>query len=351
VRGGVNLLVDFVRDALQHVAVDHALVDQEFRKAEDGIALRFGGALGGGFVKALVVGKRVRVRPDDMPVHQRRPFGLAAPLRGGFHRAIRGQKIRAVHLLAEQPGKAFDETRNAAARGLRLYGNGDGVAVVFHQKQHWQAAQAGRVQRLPEFALAGGALAARDQCDFASAAAMPRRFRAADCLQELRSGGRGCADDVPPRMTPVRGHLPAARSRIGGRADRLLQHLERRHAQREAQRAVAVVWVDPILAGVERHAGGHLQRFVAGPADLEKNPVLPLQRHLPVVQPAGGVHQAESADELLRCEAFESLVARVFGRRGCNRSHARVLPDNSVARGADMVPTAPCGRGSDARSE
>ena len=107
--------------------------------------------------------------------------------------------------------------------------------------------------------------------------------------------------------------------------------------ERQAQRAVAVVRVDPILAGAQRHAGGHLERLVPGAADLEENPVLPLQRHLAVVQPAGGVHQAECPDELLRCEAFESLVARIIGRRGCNRSHARLLPDNSVARGGRML--------------
>ncbi len=90
VSGGMNFLVDFVGDPLQHVAIDHALVDQEFRKAEDRIALRFGGALGGGFVEAFVVGKRVRVRPDDMPVHQGRSPPLPAPFHRGFHGAIRG---------------------------------------------------------------------------------------------------------------------------------------------------------------------------------------------------------------------------------------------------------------------
>ncbi len=133
-------------------------------------------------------------------------------------------------------------------------------------------------------------------------------------------------------MPPVRRHLPPARGRIGGRAGGLLQHFVRRHAQRQAQGAVAVVRIDPILAGAQRHARGHLERFVPGAADLEEDPVLPLQRHFPVVQPAGSVHQAEGADELFRREPFEALIARVVGRRGCNRSHVRVLPDNSVAR-------------------
>ncbi len=86
------------------------------------------------------------------------------------------------------------------------------------------------------------------------------------------------------------------------------------------------------MAGPQHHARGHLDGLVPGAADLEENPVLALQRHLAVVQAAGGVHQAEGADELLRREPFEALVAGVFGCHGCDRSHARVLPDNSVAR-------------------
>jgi len=109
-------------------------------------------------------------------MHQRRSSALAAPFHRGFHRAIRGQKIRAIHFLAKQPGKPSVRREMlppaVCASTARRW-----VAVVFHQKQDRQAAQAGRIQRFPEFAFAGGALAARDQRDFvreAVVAPLPR---------------------------------------------------------------------------------------------------------------------------------------------------------------------------------
>ncbi len=63
-RGLLHLFVDLVRDVLQHAPVEHAFVDQELGKAQHRIARGFGLALGGGLVQPLVVGKRVRIRPD-----------------------------------------------------------------------------------------------------------------------------------------------------------------------------------------------------------------------------------------------------------------------------------------------
>jgi len=44
---------------------------------------------------------------------------------------------------------------------------------------------------------------------------------------------------------------------------------------------------------------------MAGGADLKKDAVLALERHFAVVEAAGGVHQAEGPDELLRVQPFE----------------------------------------------
>ena len=100
-------------------------------------------------------------------------------------------------------------------------------------------------------------------------------------------------------MPPVRRHLAPARRRVCRRAHRLLQHLVRRHAQREAERAVAVIRIDPVVPAAQRHAGRHLHRLVTGARNLEVDAVLPLQRHLAVVQPPRCVHDAEGADQLV----------------------------------------------------
>jgi hypothetical protein len=53
---------------------------------------------------------------------------------------------------------------------------------------------------------------------------------------------------------------------------------------------------------------------MAGGADLEEDAILALECHLAVVEAPGGVHQAKSADELLRVEACEEVRGRGWRR-------------------------------------
>jgi hypothetical protein len=53
---------------------------------------------------------------------------------------------------------------------------------------------------------------------------------------------------------------------------------------------------------------------MSGGADLKENAILAFERDFAVIQPPGGVHQAESADELLGVEALEESGGR--GWRG-----------------------------------
>ncbi len=64
-------------------------------------------------------------------------------------------------------------------------------------------------------------------------------------------------------MSPVGGHLAAAGSRVGGGADGGQQHLLRGDAEREAEGAIAIVGVDPVVTGFQGEAGGNLNGFVA----------------------------------------------------------------------------------------
>ena len=131
-------------------------------------------------------------------------------------------------------------------------------------------------------------------------------------------------------VAPVGRHLAAAGRGIVGRAHRLLQHFVRRHAEREAERAVAVVGIEPVVAGPQSHAGGDLNGLMAGAADLEEDAVLTLERDLAIVQAARGVHDAERADELLRVQARETCIRgrlRSCGRR--SSGHRRRIPQPS----------------------
>ena len=91
-------------------------------------------------------------------------------------------------------------------------------------------------------------------------------------------------------------HLAPARRGIGGRADRLQQHLLGRDAEREHERAVAVVGEEPVVPGAQVAREAEQQRFVAGARDLEERPVLLAQGDLAVVEAPRDERQLQVGD-------------------------------------------------------
>ena len=88
----------FFQDAFAH---------QEQREFGQRIALRVGGAFRLALVKLFIVGKRVRVRTDDVRVDQRRTFARAAMFGGTAQRGITIQRLRAVAFLDVQVRDSF----------------------------------------------------------------------------------------------------------------------------------------------------------------------------------------------------------------------------------------------------
>ncbi len=265
----------------------------------------------------------MRVRPDHVRVHQRRTAPLAAVLDGRLHGFVGCQKIAAIHFLPKKPGETGYQRRNVRAGGLAFHRNRDGVAVILDQEQNRQAIQASRVQGFPKLALAGGAIAAGDQRDrVAIRLQIAIGLGASHGLQELRSGAGETSYDVVPRIAPVGGHLAAAGSRVVRRAHGLQQHFEGRHAQGQAQRPVAIVGKNPIVAGAQTHARRHFDRFVAGPADLEKDAVLALERDLAIIQAPRRLHDAEGADELLGLQPVPLGGGGLLGSGDCGQKRA-----------------------------
>src|SRR5260370_666159 len=107
--------------------------------------------------------------------------------------------------------------------------------------------------------------------------------------------------------SPVGGHLAAAGGRIRCGADGGEQHLGCGDAERQAQRAIAVIGVDPILAGTQGQRRGHLYSLVTGAADLKKDAVLAFEGDLPIVEPPGKVHDAEGTDQGLRIQPSQTI--------------------------------------------
>ena len=223
--------------------------------------------------------------------------------------------IAPVDLADEQVGERADELRDAAPRGLHLHRDRDRVAVVLDDVDDRDLAVAGGVEALPELALGRGPVAGRAVDDLVLLlAAQHAGLGAAHGLEELGAGGGGLGHDVQAAVTPVRGHLPAARVGVVLRPHRGEEHLGGGHPELEHQRPVPVVGVEPVVPGTHGHAGGHQDGLVAGPADLEEDLVLPLELDLLVVDPAGQVHRPVDREEGPAVEALEPVVDGLRGQ-------------------------------------
>ena len=89
---------------------------------------------------------------------------------------------------------------------------------------------------------------------------------------------------------------------IGFGAHGLQQHFFGSHAERQAQGAVAIIGIKPVVPGPQSESGGGADGFMPGAADLEINPVLALEKNLPVVDAAGEIHDAKSPDQFIAPE-------------------------------------------------
>jgi hypothetical protein len=122
------------------------------------VAVRFVLPLLGGLIEFFVVGKRVGIWPNHMGMDESGTAALAAILDCFLAYRVAFQRVGAVTLGDMQIRETAGQTGDAAARGLDLDRDGDGVAVIFDQIQEWQFLGASGVERLPEFALAGSAV-------------------------------------------------------------------------------------------------------------------------------------------------------------------------------------------------
>ena len=149
---------------------------------EDRVVRGLVGQLLGGAVLALGVGRRVRVRPGDLGVDQRR--ARRRPARGrSRRRRSRGLEVVAAVDLVDRAGRGSPRTISEIGAGDWSLGrHRDGVAVVGHDEEHRQVQAARGVEALPELALGRGALAERHVGELV---AVGRRSRAGRGRREM----------------------------------------------------------------------------------------------------------------------------------------------------------------------
>ena len=107
------------------------------------------------------------------------------------------------------------------------------------------------------------------------------------------------------------------------------QHLDRRDAEREHERTVAVVREEPVVRRAQLAGEPEEQRFVAGAGDLEERPVLLAERDLAVVAVTRDEREPEVVERLVERDLVLALLqshctpgrrsAAVYGRREAER--------------------------------
>src|ERR1035437_5010853 len=90
----------------------------------------------------------------------------------------------------------------------------------------------------------------------------------------------------------------------------------REMALRQADRAVAVVGEEPVVARPHRQSCGHQQRLMPSAGDLEKNLLLPLQHNFAIVRAPRKIHQPVELHQLFAAHRCSRCFSA--GRLGSN---------------------------------
>src|ERR1035437_5687656 len=216
-----------VERALQFVDLlggENSFAQEAHLHAGQRIAHGIGLTLGGRAIEFVVVRERVGVGPYAMAVDERRAVAGAAILGSGLKRAEARLCVGAVDFRKVEVGKISYKARDVAAGGVYLYGNADGVAVIFHAEDDRQFPVGRGADRLPEFTLGCGAFAQGSEDRVVTveghitegtvivfslgggvrmAAEVASGFRTAHGVEQLRGGGGRCADYVERAGAPV----------------------------------------------------------------------------------------------------------------------------------------------------
>src|SRR5581483_2354217 len=226
----------------------------------------------------------MRVWPDHVRMNKRRPNSSTTMRNCMREGAKTHNRIGAIDLFKMEIRKARNQARNISIGSLNFDRNGDRVAIVFNEKYDRQSQVGGSIQRFPELALAGGAIAKGNignliavKLNIFEFAIVPARllpsirveheiaagFGATDRMKNLSAGAGRLSYDIEPLVSPVRWHLPPTGTGIFCRTHCLEKHFIRSDPQRQTERAIAVIRKEPVVARLHCQACRNRHRLVA----------------------------------------------------------------------------------------
>ena len=256
---------------------------------------------------------------DDPRVHKGRAFAGADVVEGFLQSAEGLFVVAAVTLHDLEIGEGAGERSDGPTGRLVLHRDRDCVSVVLDQEQDRQPPERRAVQRLPEFALAGRAVAAADENDPVPlrgrresgnpvAAQVALRVGRSDRVEELCPHATRVHGQTERSLREVRGHLPPAGGRIRRRPPGSGELFDRRESQPGGKGPVPVVGEHPVGLRPQQRSRRRGDRFVPGGTDLEERLVLPFESDFPEIDLPGGEHRLIGDLEFLRAKRWN-----VFG--------------------------------------
>ena len=271
---GAHRLLRLGAHLLGGLGGEHAGRDQLLFEHGDRIVLALVVELLGDAVLLLVVGERVRVRPGDERVHETRarrrrararsrsrPCAAPRSSRGrpSSRRAGRGCRAPSPRSAPGADRSTAPRSRSRCRRRRTAPGGAGGVAV-FSDSQNSPS----DVAPSPSDTYVSSSPCAVQPGQMRAPADVARRFRAPDRGQALARGDRRLADDVEPASNPS-GTASGGRPTPGSAAapTACISISSGRDAERERERAVAVVGEEPVVPGAQRAGEAEQQRLVA----------------------------------------------------------------------------------------
>src|ERR1022692_2288883 len=270
----------------------------------------------------------MRIRTDDMRMDEGWAVSFTAVARSTLECGIAGHGIGTVDFFEMEVGESGNQARNASTRGLDLHRHRNCVPIVFHAENYRQLSQCSGIHGLPEFTFAGSAIAERNISDFIALEAdvleltvvceiggwnlrglgMPCQVAsglgAAHGLENRGTCRRRLRHNVKVGIAAVGGHLASARTGVVGLPNPLQKHVVRLDPERQTQRAIPIIRVEPVIPPFHCQASGYANALMPCPGHLEIDLLLALEQDFPVVNPPGGVDDAVGLDELLARKSF-----------------------------------------------
>ena len=296
-------------DTIPIAGIDDSFIDQNFFKNRQGVTLEVRLLLRIAAVAGVIIGIGVGLQPHHVSMHQGGTLAASAMSDGLSKTGKAVEHVDTVQLAHKEAWKIREGAGDAPARGLDLCWHRDGVPVVLDNEEHRKLVQGGGTDRLVQFPLAGSSISSGDVDQLILTAGgqggirrqAPDKFfhlGSADGLQELGACRTRLADDVQLRRGKMIRHLAASRTGIRPLAEGLAKKVRGAHSKAVDKGAIAIIGIEPVLAGPEQLRGHHLDGLVPRAAELELESALAPETDLRLVHFARSDHEIVDPDEV-----------------------------------------------------